>query len=243
MKRIFLLVIAILISKSIFAQDIVTYKIDGRTVTKVEVDALDLSVIKSMNKSVDPDTFNIVLEIMTKNAPADSSGVANGSAEKAAVPSGTVELEDGAAAPELSGVNPITGKKLGTVKGRVIMVNFWATWCAPCVGELRDPEFAALVNKYAGKKGFMFLAVAVDKPASVSKFVGKLGECAYMHDNVFCDPDRNQFHEYAPSGIPRTYVIDSDGRIAFHVTGRCEEKQIRQLDDVIGNLFKSDKAD
>jgi thiol-disulfide isomerase/thioredoxin len=238
MKRFFLLVISILISANVFAQNIVTYKIDGRIVTKAEVDALDLSVIKSMNKSVDPDTFNIVMEIMTKNASADSSGKVSGVSEKAVIPSGTVELENGVAAPELSGVNPITGAKLGTVKGKVIMVNFWATWCAPCVGELRDPEFAAIVNKYAGKKGFMFLAVAVDKPASVSKFVGKLTECAYMHDNVFCDPDRNQFHKYAPSGIPRTYVIDSEGKIAFQVTGRCEAQQIRKLDDVIAKLLK-----
>jgi thiol-disulfide isomerase/thioredoxin len=70
--------------------------------------------------------------------------------------------------PDLDGKE----QALGQWKGKVLIVNFWATWCVPCREEM--PEFVKLQKEF-GDRGVQFVGIAVDDPAKVRQFAAELG--------------------------------------------------------------------
>jgi len=113
-------------------------------------------------------------------------------------------------------LNDLDGKpvKLSDYRGKVVLLNFWATWCPPCKGEI--PHFNDLVKQY-GPKGFVVLGVSVDKGgvATVKKFkanspveytvVMDNGQVANRYQLILPEEDRG--------GIPNTFLIDRQGNI------------------------------
>jgi peroxiredoxin len=98
--------------------------------------------------------------------------------------------------------------------GKVIVVNFWATWCVPCVKEM--PSFEALYRRYRSK-GLTLLAISLDKDGSskVQEFVDKYK----LSFPVLMDTDGIAEKLYPSFTIPFTYVIDKQGRVAARVDG------------------------
>ncbi len=98
--------------------------------------------------------------------------------------------------------------------GKVIVVNFWATWCAPCVKEM--PSFETLYRRLRAR-GLTVLAVSLDKngPAKVQKFVDKYK----LSFPVLLDTERVAEKLYPSSTIPFTYVIDKQGRVVARIDG------------------------
>jgi len=92
--------------------------------------------------------------------------------------------------------------------GRLVLVNFWATWCAPCVKEL--PALEALWSAYR-ERGLTVLAVNVDRGrrSHVARYAKKLG----LTLPVLPDPDGNLRRAYEVRALPTTYLIGRDGRI------------------------------
>jgi peroxiredoxin len=110
-----------------------------------------------------------------------------------------------------------TGKtvRLADYKGKVVFVNFWATWCGPCKYEI--PMFVDLQQKY-GAQGLAFLGISVDDEASALKpFVDQYK----MNYPVLVGLGREQVQEaYGPMlGIPVTVVIGRDGNMCTRYFG------------------------
>jgi len=104
---------------------------------------------------------------------------------------------------------------LSSMRGKVVFLNIWATWCAPCREEM--PSIESLYEKFRGDKDFVVLAVSQDTDGSraVAPYVEKNG----LNFTVLLDPQNEVGDEYNVSGIPETFIIGRDGRIVAHHLG------------------------
>ncbi len=116
-------------------------------------------------------------------------------------------------------VTDMNGEKvsLASFKGKVLVLDFWATWCPPCKAEI--PGFVELQDAY-GHKGLQFVGVSVDAddtPAMLKDFATQYK----MNYPVLVGGDRDDLQDaYGPMwGIPTTFVIDRDGRICHKNSG------------------------
>lgn len=100
------------------------------------------------------------------------------------------------------------GKKvtLSELKGKVVLVNFWATWCPPCRKEM--PDLDALYKKYADQ-GLVILSISDESMGKVGPFV----ESAGYKPEVLLDPDETVHKLYNIDGIPKSFVYDKDGKM------------------------------
>ena len=119
--------------------------------------------------------------------------------------------------------------RLKEQRGRVVMVNFWATWCAPCRQEM--PHLNRLYEKYRGA-GFVLLGVNVDDDvAKAAELAAKLG----VTFPVLLDTEKTVSKLYDVSTMPSTMIIDRDGKVRYVHRGYLAgyednyEKQIREL--------------
>ncbi len=119
----------------------------------------------------------------------------------------------GSSAPEFEFT--LNGKpaRIADLRGRVVVLNFWATWCPPCVEEM------ASLNKLHEKiapRGALVLGISVDDDrAAYERFLGD-------HQIIFPtfrDPSKQIAERYGSSMYPETYIIGRDGRIARKIIG------------------------
>lgn len=103
---------------------------------------------------------------------------------------------------------------LSQFKGKVVMLNFWATWCPPCREEM--PSMEALYQKVKGNPDFVILAVSIDKEADTVKDFMKKNNYTLP---VFHDPNQEAGAVYGITGVPETFLIDKKGMIAEKVIG------------------------
>ena len=126
-----------------------------------------------------------------------------------------VGLEVGMQAPDFT-LRNLNGnlEGLSEFKDKVIILNFWATWCAPCLEEM--PAFEKLYRRYRSQ-GLTVIAVSLDKgdKSKVEKFVDEHS----LTFPVLLDLDGIAERIYPSFTIPFTYVIDKRGRIAARVDG------------------------
>jgi cytochrome c biogenesis protein CcmG, thiol:disulfide interchange protein DsbE len=100
-------------------------------------------------------------------------------------------------------------KRLADYRGKVLMINVWATWCLPCRVEM--PSIEALNKTYASK-GLKIVAVSIDDPgtdASIRAFVKQYG----LTFEVLHDPQGKISDSYDITGYPETFIIGKDGVI------------------------------
>ncbi|WP_223033185.1 TlpA family protein disulfide reductase [Hanstruepera marina] len=91
-------------------------------------------------------------------------------------------------------------------KGQVIFVNFWATWCPPCIAEM--PSIEALYKDYNDK--VLFLLVSNEKPEAIVKFKEKRSFNFKFYNPISAPPSY-----FETRSIPKTYVIDKSGNIVM----------------------------
>jgi thiol-disulfide isomerase/thioredoxin len=120
---------------------------------------------------------------------------------------------------------------LASLKGKVVLVNFWATWCPPCRREM--PSMDRLARKLAGTP-FAVLAVDIGEDAdTIHTFISQLD--ATPSFPILLDPHARIMQTWKISGLPTTYLIDPQGRIAYSAVGGREfdhpeiERQVRAL--------------
>ena len=101
--------------------------------------------------------------------------------------------------------------------GKVVLINFWATWCQPCVREM--PSIERLYRKYKAR-GFEIVAVSLDQGGQeeVRAFVEKLN----LTFPIVLDPEGEAKALYKVRGLPTTYLVDRKGRVAGYGVGPRE---------------------
>ncbi len=112
---------------------------------------------------------------------------------------------------------------LDAYSGKVVFVNFWATWCTPCRDE--SPSLDRLYRAFHDR-GFEILAVSIDNPdavGSVSSFRKEFG----LSFPIMLDPGRTAYAAYQATGVPETFLIDRRGRIVERVVGPRDWDQPR----------------
>lgn len=105
---------------------------------------------------------------------------------------------------------------LSDFKGKHMILNLWATWCAPCVGEL--PQLRALRQHYI-TGDWSVIAVSVDRRGDVEKIVDfltryKIGQVAGYHDYTY-----GLQKALPPEGLPVTFIVNERGRILYKIQG------------------------
>ena len=114
----------------------------------------------------------------------------------------------GDSAPSFS-VTTDTGRKISTSDfgGKVLLVNFWATWCPPCINEL--PSLNQMAAELKGS-GVVVLGISVDKDkVAYDKFLKKVK----LNFETSRDPAADISSEYGTFKYPETYVINRDGKV------------------------------
>ena len=104
---------------------------------------------------------------------------------------------------------------LSRLRGKVVFLNIWATWCAPCLEEM--PSMETLYDEFKDHSDFVILAVSQDEKGRdvVLPYVSKNG----YRFLILLDPDNKLTQEYELSGVPETFIIDRQGRIVAHHMG------------------------
>jgi len=110
-----------------------------------------------------------------------------------------------------------TSIKLSDLRGKVVVLNFWATWCPPCREEI--PSMMRLNSAMAGKD-FRMLAISIDEGGkdAVEGFFRKSG----MSLPALLDTDQAVGKRYGLTGVPETFVIDKKGVILKKVVGAMD---------------------
>lgn len=129
-----------------------------------------------------------------------------------------VPAQEGAAAPDFT-LSDLSGKQvqLSSLKGKVVLVNFWATWCPPCREEI--PSMVKL-NQVMQGKNFQMLAISIDEG-------GKQAVQEFFRQNgvtlpALLDTDGSVSRRYGTTGVPETFIVDGKGMIRKKVIGGVE---------------------
>ncbi len=117
-------------------------------------------------------------------------------------------------APELDG----SSVSLASLRGEVVLLNVWATWCYPCRREM--PSFEALHQEFADE-GLRVVAVSIDSPGArreIAEFLEEYG----ITFTILHDTDRRITTSFRTLGVPETFLIDRQGRLVKRWTGRID---------------------
>jgi len=111
---------------------------------------------------------------------------------------------------------------LRDLKGKVVLVNFWATWCPPCRKEM--PDLQALYDKYKDR-GFLVLSISDEESAKVSPFIAER-KITYP---VLLDPGRKVNEAFVVEGIPKSFVYDREGKLVAQSIDMRTRSQFQQM--------------
>jgi len=111
---------------------------------------------------------------------------------------------------------------LRDLRGKVVLVNFWATWCPPCRKEM--PDLQALYDKYRDR-GFVVLSISDEESAKVTPFIAER-KITYP---VLLDPGRKVNTAFVVEGIPKSFVYDRDGKLVAQSIDMRTRSQFQQM--------------
>ena len=124
--------------------------------------------------------------------------------------------------------------KLSALKGKLVIINFWATWCVPCIEEM--PMLVELYDKYKSQ-GLEILAVSVDSPEDRPKIPGFIAKTGVNFPVLY---DENAASLYGVRAYPTTLFIDRTGNLRYRSKGFDSQNARRDLEFVIQELLKSE---
>lgn len=123
-------------------------------------------------------------------------------------------------------------RKLSELRGNVVVVNFWATWCGPCQEEL--PRLAKIAASYTGKP-VKFVLVSIDAPKDRAKIPAALARLG-VPDESWVGGDTDMMDAFGLGDIvPGTVILSPDGEIVARIMGEAKEPDVRGAVDWLLN--------
>jgi peroxiredoxin len=118
-------------------------------------------------------------------------------------------------APEFK-LNNIRGgiTQLSDFKGKIVLINFWATWCAACIEEMESMQ-----NLYNNLKKHDVEIVAISIDRWNEERIVEFADKKNLSFHILRDPDQKVRKQYYIMGLPTSYIIDGDGKIRGYVSG------------------------
>ena len=147
----------------------------------------------------------------------------------------------GSEAPTFSGVTVDGTKRTKTLadyKGRIVLVNVWATWCEPCRAEM--PSMEKLYREF-GPQGLVIVAVSVDDPGTeeqIRSFVREFG----LTFEILHDPAKDIARRYQVTGYPESFIIGREGTIrrkVFAATDWSSDANRALIRELLGDTTAS----
>jgi thiol-disulfide isomerase/thioredoxin len=115
-------------------------------------------------------------------------------------------------------------RKLSSLRGQVVVVNFWATWCGPCQEEL--PRLSQLAASYTGKP-VRFALISIDEPKDRAKIPAVL-ERLHVSLESWDDADTDTMDHFGLGDIvPGTAILDEKGEVVARIMGEAREEDVR----------------
>lgn len=109
---------------------------------------------------------------------------------------------------QLQGIN-VPDMDFNQAKGKVVIVNFWATWCTPCVAEM--PSLESLYKDFGDK--IIFVLVTTDSPQKVIPFMKEKDFTMPIYNQISSNPP-----QFETSTIPKTFLVDKKGEIVIEAS-------------------------
>lgn len=137
-------------------------------------------------------------------------------------------LDVGSHAPDFA-ARDLSGKSvsLADLRGQVVLVNIWATWCGPCRDEMPSLE---RLHKQFGAQGLKIVAVSIDKPPADANDLATFARDLGLSFTIWHDPDGRIQQLYRTTGVPESFVVGPDGVIREKVIGATEWDQGNHAD-------------
>jgi peroxiredoxin len=125
--------------------------------------------------------------------------------------------------PEFT-LRDLSGKSwtFAELRGKVVLVNFWATWCPPCRKEM--PDLETIYGRF-GSKGLVVLGISDEEPAKVEPFIRE----RKVSFPVLLDPGRKVNEMFVVDGIPKSFVYDREGKLVAQSIDMRTQKQFLEM--------------
>jgi thiol-disulfide isomerase/thioredoxin len=111
---------------------------------------------------------------------------------------------------------------LSQLRGKIVMVNFWATWCGPCRLEMPDLD---KIYTHFEPQGLVILSITDEDGFNVNSFISSNN----YHPPVLLDPGGAVHKQFHIEGIPKTFLFNRDGRLLGETIDQCTGRQFLQL--------------
>lgn len=127
----------------------------------------------------------------------------------------TTLIHEGDTAPDFT-VEMLNGEKvtLSELRGKVVLISFWATWCPPCRQEMAHMQ-EGVIDHFAGQDLVVLPISRGEKRNTVEAYLSKMG---YTFA-VGLDGDQSIYKKYASNYIPRSFVVDKAGKVVYVAVG------------------------
>ena len=139
--------------------------------------------------------------------------------------------------PPMGQSEPAVGDtiKLDGLKGKVVVLNFFASWCLPCREE--HAALSATATKYADKRTQFLGVLYNDEPAAGLKWIAEMGGMTYP---ALVDHESHTAIDYGLYGVPETFIIGPNGRVAHKEVGPVTNALLERVIDSVLTATKSD---
>ena len=157
-------------------------------------------------------------------ASLDGNGSSNNNDEQFRAAMARLEVDDRKREhPEFT-LTDLSGKTwtFSELRGKVVLVNFWATWCPPCRKEM--PDLEALYGRFESK-GLVVLGISDEKAAKVEPFIRE----RKVSFPVLLDPGRKVNEMFVVDGIPKSFVYDREGKLVAQSIDMRTRKQFLEM--------------